>query len=168
MRSILFHLGSHAVLGSAMLRTLFLIAFCYLSSFSLAQAQHQWQQPKPLVSKAKLEKIIGPLADKNNLSRGLNIVWVWGYDRNHHPGAHDYLRVRDLMTGLLKKVPKVTVDTAYGFPNKAQLDKADLLVMYLHLPQLSAEQYAYFKAFIARGGGVVALHETAIMRPPAE
>ncbi|MEM9366700.1 MAG: hypothetical protein AAGD07_11955 [Planctomycetota bacterium] len=44
--------------------------------------------------------------------------------------------MRDLMTGLLKTVPKVTIETAYLFPMQAQLDKADLVVMFLHLPPL--------------------------------
>lgn len=130
-------------------------------------AQHDWQKPKPLVKKTALVKIIGPL-EADRPSRDLNIVWVWGYDKHHRPGAHDYLRVRDLMVGMLKKVPRVSVDTAFLFPSKQQLDEADLVAMYLHLPQLSSEQFKQFQAYIHRGGGVVALHETAIIRPAAE
>ena len=143
------------------------IAAIVLVSSSLCQAQHAWQQPKPLVPKADIEKIIGPI-EQAVLSKARHIVWVWGYDKPHQPGAHDYLRVRDLMTGLLKTVPQVTVDTAYLFPTQAQFDKADLVVMFLHLPQLSTEQYTMFQGFIRRGGGVVAIHETAIVRPASE
>jgi type 1 glutamine amidotransferase len=143
------------------------IAVIVLVSNSLCQAQHDWQKPKPLVPKADIEKIIGPV-EQAAPSKARHIVWVWGYDKPHKPGAHDYLRVRDLMTGLLKTVPEVTVDTAYLFPTQAQFDKADLVVMFLHLPQLTAKQYAMFKAFIGRGGGVVAIHETAIIRPASE
>ncbi len=110
---------------------------------------------------------MGPLT-KDAPSKPRHIVWVWGYDGGHRPGAHDYLRVRDLMTGLLAKVPEVTVETAYLFPSKAQFEKADLVAMYLHLPQLTAEQYSDFNAYVQRGGGVVALHETAIIRPAEE
>lgn len=134
---------------------------------SLCHAQHDWQQHKPLIPKAEIEKVIGPM-ETTDLSRARHVVWVWGYDKSHKPGAHDYLRVRDLMTGLLRNVPNVTVDTAYLFPTQEQFDKADLVVMYLHLPQLTKEQYVMFKAFIRRGGGVVAIHETAIMRPASE
>ena len=134
---------------------------------TFADAQHLWQKPKPLIPKADLEKIIGPLSDATP-SKAINITWVWGYDAGHRPGAHDYLRIRDLMTGLLAGVPKVTVDTAYGFPSDEQFEKTDLLVMYLHLPQLTDAQYAAFKAYVARGGGVVALHETAIIRPAGD
>ncbi len=132
-----------------------------------AAAQHEWQKPKPLRTKADLEKIIGPLETKAP-SKDLRILWVWGYDANHRPGAHDYLRVRDLMSGLLRKVPRVSVDEVFHFPTKEQFAGADLVAMYLHLPPLKAEQYANFKAYIRRGGGVVALHETAIMRPASE
>ncbi|MFT5302489.1 MAG: type 1 glutamine amidotransferase [Mariniblastus sp.] len=145
----------------------FRIAAIVLVSCSLCHAQHPWQKPKPLVPKAKIEKIIGPM-EKAAPSKARHIVWVWGYDKPHKPGAHDYLRVRDLMTGLLKKVPSVSVDTAYLFPTQAQFDKADLVVMFLHLPQLTAEQYGMFKGFIRRGGGAVAIHETAIIRPASE
>jgi hypothetical protein len=131
---------------------------------AVCQAQHAWQQPKPLQPKAALEKIIGPVA-VDAFSKPLSVVWVWGYDKSHAPGAHDYLRVRDLMVGLLGKVPKVTVETAYLFPGEEQLAKADLVVMYLHLPQLTAAQFAMFKEYVRRGGGVVALHESAIIRP---
>jgi hypothetical protein len=145
------------------LRTLILL----LLVSSVSYAQHEWQKPKPLIEKGVRDKIIGPLTT-DEPSRELNIVWVWGYDGGHRPGAHDYLRVRDLMTGMLKRVPKVTVDTAYLFPSNAQFAKADLVAMYLHLPELTAEQYADFNAYIRRGGGVVALHETAIIRPAGE
>lgn len=150
-----------------MLRSITTVTFALLLVTLPCYAQHDWQKPKPLVPRAHLEKIIGPVVEKQT-SEPRHIVWVWGYDKNHRPGAHDYLRVRDAMLGLLKKVPGVTVDTAYGFPTKAQFDEADLVVMYLHLPQLSNEQYAMFADYIERGGGVVALHETAIMRPASE
>ena len=140
--------------------SLLLAAFC--------GAQHEWQAPKPLVTRASLEEIIGPQRDDATPSRDLNIVWVWGYDGAHRPGAHDYLRVRDLMVGLLAKVPRVTAETAYLFPTEEQLDRADLVAMYLHLPQLTAAQYARFERYVGDGGGVIALHETAIMRPAAE
>lgn len=125
------------------------IAAIVLVSGSLCQAQHAWQKPKPLVPKADIEKIIGPI-EQAAPSKARHIVWVWGYDKPHQPGAHDYLRVRDLMTGLLKTVPQVTVDTAYLFPTQAQFDKADLVVLFLHLPQLSTEQYTMFQGFIRR------------------
>lgn len=147
------------------MRTLSLLFLLTLPA--IGHAQHEWQKPKPLMPKAAVEKLIGPVAAKVP-SRDLHVLWVWGYDRNHRPGAHDYLRIRDVMAGLLKQVPRVTVETIYGFPTKQQFDKADLMVMYLHLPQLKDRQYSNFEDYIQLGGGVVALHETAIMRPASD
>jgi len=130
-------------------------------------AQHEWQKPKPLVPLAQIKKIIGPV-ETFKPSKPLHILWVWGYDKNHRPGAHDYLKVRDFFTGLLKKVEGVTVEQVYEFPSKEQFDKGTIAVFFLHLPQLSDDQYNHFQTFIRGGGGVVALHETAIMRPTSE
>jgi len=144
-----------------------LILFFSLHLSLQIQAQHLYQLPKPLVERAKLEEIIGPL-DSQKPSQDLNILWVYGYDEHHIAGAHDYVKVKDLMMGLLSGVPEVTVDEAFGFPNDEQFEKADLVVMYLHLPQLKKSQFASLKNFIANGGGVVCLHETAIMRPASK
>lgn len=134
---------------------------------AICHGQHTWQQPKPLIPKSKVEQLIGQL-QTSEPSKDRHIVWVWGYDKPHQPGAHDYLRVRDLMTGLLSKVPRLSVEHAYLFPSQEQFEKADLVVMFLHLPQLTTRQYSMFKSYIHRGGGVVAIHETAIIRPSKE
>lgn len=140
-------------------------AVLFFSLFSLfVYGQHLYQLPKPLIEKTYLEKIIGPLLTEN-FKKPLNILWVYGYDEHHIPGAHDYVKVKDLMVSLLEKVPNITVDEAFLFPNQSQFDEADLVVMYLHLPQLADNQFVMFQNFIENGGGVVSLHETAIIRP---
>ena len=126
--------------------------------------QHLYQQPKPLKHKTELEKIIGPLTSLST-GKNLNVLWVYGYDEHHIAGAHDYVKVKDLMIDLLGKVENINVDEVFHFPSDAQFDKADLIVMYLHLPQLEVSQFNSLKSFIKNGGGVVSLHETAIMRP---
>ena len=95
-------------------------------------------------------------------------MWVYGYDEHHIAGAHDYVRVKDLMTGLLDEIDDVTVDEAFHFPTAKQFEKADLLIMYLHLPQLKNKQFQALKEFIGNGGGVVSLHETVILRPASK
>jgi type 1 glutamine amidotransferase len=72
------------------------------------------------------------------------------------------------MMDLLSQVSNVTVEEVFHFPSDEQFEKADLLVMYLHLPQLTNSQYASFKKYVNNGGGVVSLHETAIMRPASD
>lgn len=133
----------------------------------IGSAQHTWQTPKAPIPKAKVEAIIGPYLG-SALTKPRNVVWVWGYDKPHQPGAHDYLRVRDLMTGLLDGVPDLNVETAYQFPTLEQFDRADLVVMYLHLPQLNERQYLALSSYLDGGGGLVAIHETAIIRPASE
>ena len=126
--------------------------------------QHLYQLPKPLQDKSEFEKIIGPITT-NKPAKELNVLCVYGYDKHHIAGAHDYVKVKDLMIDLLSKVPGVTIEEAFHFPSDEQFEKADLVAMYLHLPQLEKSQYASFKNYIKNGGGVISLHETAIMRP---
>lgn len=131
-----------------------------------ANAQHTWQKPSTPLKRPEVDKLIGPVSN-DPLSKPRHIVWVWGYDGGHQPGNHDYTRVRDLMVGLLQQVSKVTIETAYLFPTKTQFERADLVVMYLHLPGLDAEHYALLDPYLSRGGGLVAIHETMIQRPRA-
>ena len=126
--------------------------------------QHLYQQPKPLIKKSDLDPIIGTIPTQEP-SRELNIVWVYGYDEHHIAGAHDYVKVKNLMVGLLSETSKVNVEEAFGFPTEEQLRKADLLVMYLHLPQLKKKQFKALRGFVENGGGLIALHESMIMRP---
>ena len=133
-------------------------------ALNIAQGQHLYQLPKTPMEKDNLERIVGNVPSEG-LESNLNILWVYGYDLHHISGAHDYVVVKDLMVGLLGKIRKVTIDEAFNFPNQEQFDKADLIVMYLHLPQLSDPQFAMLQSYVENGGGLVSLHETAIMRP---
>lgn len=143
-----------------------LIVICTLDCFDLL-GQHLYQLPKPLVEKSQLEEIVGTV-NSQKPSRPLHLLWVYGYDADHIAGAHDYVKVKDLMKELLGEVPDLTFEEVFHFPTEAQFARADLAVMYLHLPQLKKRQYATFQAFIERGGGVVSLHETAIIRPTSK
>lgn len=126
--------------------------------------QHLYQLPKKLKNISEIENIIGKI-DKKEFSRPIHIGWVYGYDEHHIAGAHDYVRVKDTMVALLQEVPNISVEGIFEFPNADQLNQADLLVMYLHLPNLKQRQFDALKAFVSRGGGIISLHETAIMRP---
>ena len=150
-----------------MRRFVFWLTLLLLFSSVLSYGQHLWQQPKPLVKKEKLVNIIGPIF-KDTLNKPLHMLWVYGYDEHHIAGAHDYEKVKDLMLGLLQKVPKVSVEEVFYFPSQAQFDQADLIVMYLHLPELKKKQFSSLQNFIQEGGGIVSLHETAIMRPASK
>jgi type 1 glutamine amidotransferase len=131
------------------------------------EAQHLYQVPKPLMPKHKVEAIIGPV-DHLPYEKPLNVLWVYGYDEHHIAGAHDYVKVKDLMVSLLQSVDQVKVIEVFEFPSQEQFDQADLVVMYLHLPQLKKKHFRMFRNYIEAGGGVVSLHETAIMRPASK
>jgi len=43
-----------------------------------------------------------------------------------------------------------------------------VLVIFTHLPDLNDEQFSDFENFVKRGGGVVTLHESVIIRPSSQ
>jgi len=120
-------------------------------------------RPNDPIPKAEVAKLTG---DWNGveLSRDLRILWLSGPE-DHGGGEHDYIRIKELFVPMLDAIPRVTVDEAFQFPTQDQFDQADVLIQYLHLPDLSDEQFEMFQAFVDRGGGVVSIHESCIMRP---
>ncbi len=144
-----------------------LAAFLLLLTAGAAQGQHPWQKP-PLRDPAEIERILGP-AKQREPSRDLNIVWVWGVDKNHDRGAHEYGWVMDrFVNTLLPTVPRVTAIAAMYFPTEEQWQNADLVVFYLQSrEEWTDRHYGQIKAFQARGGGLIFLH-LALLQFPAE
>ncbi|MGC6427114.1 MAG: ThuA domain-containing protein [Akkermansiaceae bacterium] len=120
-------------------------------------------QPNEPLPKSEVLKITGKLEDKK-LSRDINILWLYGPE-DHRGGEHDYIRIKEMFVPLLKTIPRVTVAEAFQFPTQKQFDQADLLIQYLHLPDLTDEQFAMYQKFVDQGNGVVSIHESCIMRP---
>ena len=131
--------------------------------FLMACSCSLFAQPNPPIPKAEVLKLTGEFKGAK-LSRDIHILWLTGPE-DHRGGEHDYIRIKELFVPMLKAIPGVTVDEAFGFPTKAQFDKADLLIQYLHLPQLSDEQFQNYQNFVDQGGSVVSIHESCIMRP---
>lgn len=123
-------------------------------------AQHPWQRP---ISRdaAEVTRILGPATQKEP-SRNLHIVWVWGKDKNHAPGFHEYIKAKDLFKGLLQTVPRVTVDEAEHFPSQRQWKNADLVVFYLQMKAMTDPQFKMMDEFLERGGGMMAIHAAFI------
>jgi len=120
-----------------------------------SSAQFPWQKPTPR-SKESIEKILGPIT-KQEPSRDLNIVWVWGIDKLHAKETHEYAWVMDRYVNvLLPRVPRVTVTSSMNFPTKEQWEKADLVVFYLW-PGAKWD-YDLVDAFQKRGGGLIFIH----------
>ena len=120
-------------------------------------------QPNALVPKSEVEKLTGDF-ENAELSRDVHILWLSGPE-DHRGGEHDYIRIQEIFTPILGRIPRVTVETAFQFPTQEQFDQADLLIQYLHLPDLTDEQFAMFQAFVDGGGAVFSIHESCIMRP---
>ena len=126
-----------------------------LTISSTSSAQFPWQKPAPRSRKA-VEKIMGPTAVKEP-SRDLNIVWVWGIDKLHEKGTHEYAWVMDdYVNVLLPQVPRVTVTASMYFPKKELWEKADLVVFYLW-PR-GQWDYSLIDAYQNRGGGLIFIH----------
>ncbi|MCH7908044.1 MAG: ThuA domain-containing protein [Candidatus Hydrogenedentes bacterium] len=124
----------------------------------MAHSQHPWQQ-KPERDPAEIERILGPMGEKNP-SRDLHIVWVWGIDKNHDRGGHEYGWVMDrYVNTLLPTVPRITVERAMYFPSDEQWAKADLIVFYAQQRAPWGErEYGLMDAFQERGGGLMFFH----------
>ncbi len=117
-----------------------------------------WQ--KPLVrDHAEIERIVGPSQEREP-SRDLNILWVWGVDKDHDMGIHEYDWTMDLFVNrLLPEVPRVTAAQTMHFPTEEQWAAADLVVFYL-APRERWEKrhFDLIDDYQKRGGGLVFLH----------
>lgn len=126
-------------------------------------AQHPWQVPVQRDPEA-VRRIVGE-AGRREPGRDLRIVWVWDVDKGHAPGFHEHVKVRDLFAGLLSRVPRVTVDPAHRFPSPEQWAGADLVVFYLQMQAMTPGQFELMDRYLARGGGLVAIHSAFIQGP---
>ncbi|MCH7909643.1 MAG: hypothetical protein IIB38_08505, partial [Candidatus Hydrogenedentes bacterium] len=110
---------------------------------------------------AEVERIVGPIGQREP-SRDLNIVWVWGIDKMHGKGFHEYAWVMDrYMNDLLSQVPRVTVTPSLYFPPEELWEKADLVVFYMHPHETGprkAWDFDIIDRYQKRGGGLVFLH----------
>lgn len=117
-----------------------------------------WQ--KPLVrDQAEVERIVGPQQQREP-SRDLNIVWVWGVDKDHKAEFHAYDWVMDLFVNkLLPNVPRVTAVQTMHFPTEEQWAGADLVVFFSGLDiAWGKSHYDLIDAYQTRGGGLMFLH----------
>lgn len=151
-----------------------LIVCLVLVATSQASGQDPgWQEPVER-DPAEIARILGPV-EQREPSRDLNIVWVWGIDKFHQKGTHEYAWVMDrYVHDLLPKVPRVTVTPSYYFPKKELWDKADLVVFYMWPchdgatgfrdgPALDGDRrpawdYDIIDAYQKRGGGLLFAH----------
>ena len=121
----------------------------------------------PPRTRAEVEAVLGKTAGGPAKRRDLKVVLVAG-PQDHGPGEHDYPAWQRRWKTLLGDAPAVEVTTADGWPNKGQWKDADLMVLYLWNHDWSPERLGELDAFLARGGGVVALHAALIANKEPE
>ncbi|MEX0642452.1 MAG: ThuA domain-containing protein, partial [Pirellulales bacterium] len=123
--------------------------------------------PHELVShartRAELESILHAATPPSEPveTKPLAVMLVAG-KQDHGPGEHDYPAWQQSWTKLLKKAGKLTVDTAQDWPNAEQWKRSDVIVFYFWNHDWSPDRYRDLDAFLARGGGVVAIHSALI------
>ncbi len=127
------------------------------------RGQRVTPRPNKPMPREEVMKLTGDWKDAK-LSRDIRILWLYGPE-DHGGGEHDYIRVKELFVPMLETIPRVTVEEAYQFPSPEQFDRADLMIQFLHLPDLTDEQLKLFQGFVDRGGSVVSIHESCIVRP---
>ena len=145
-------------LGEAKVRDL--LAFL-LTPPPEAGAKNPQEDGPPARTRAEVEAVLGKTAGGPAKLRDLKVVLVAG-PQDHEPGEHDYPAWQKRWKTLLKVAPGVEVTTADGWPDKGHWRDADLMVLCLWNHDWSAERLGQLDAFLARGGGVVALHAALI------
>ncbi len=94
-------------------------------------------------------------------NRLLNLVWV-ASKQDHGAGEHDYPAVQKMWLQLLSRSTNVVSTNAWQWPSEQEFATADLLVFYLWNKNWSEVRLAQIDQFLARGGGIVALHSATI------
>jgi putative membrane-bound dehydrogenase-like protein len=94
-------------------------------------------------------------------------VFIRSGPKSHGPGAHDYPKFLAEWVPLLNaRGAKAT--GANAFPTKEQLEQTDVLILHAqeagNIP--AVEDRANLNAFLARGGGIIAIHAGAVSRDP--
>ncbi len=144
--------GLDVALGADRLRDL----LTFLLTDPLAPAIGDDEGAPPARRRAELDALLAgsaPVADP----RPLKVVLSSG-PKDHGPGEHDYPLWRKRWSALLATDPTLAVETADGWPAPAQLETADLIVVYSSNPGWDASKAEGLDRFLARGGGLVLIH----------
>ena len=89
-------------------------------------------------------------------------VFIRGGVKTHGPNQHDHPRFLGEWAKLLTE-RGVTASGSMEFPTAAQLEATDVLVIYAaDGMKITGDERARFEQFLARGGGVVVLHDGVV------
>jgi putative heme-binding domain-containing protein len=146
--------GYADLLGPAGLRDL--LVFLTAPTPETAAAQ------PPVRSRAEVDAVLRGATDAPaGKPRPLHIVLVAG-PKDHGPGEHDYPAWQRRWEELLGKAPDVRVETASEWPGRELWQTADVVVFYFWNHDWGAARLTELDAYLARGGGLVALHSAVI------
>ncbi|MBI3855942.1 MAG: ThuA domain-containing protein, partial [Planctomycetes bacterium] len=137
-------------LGDAKLKDL-------LAFLTTAQAD---DKTPPQRSRAEVDAVLAKTPKSGAEARPIKLLLV-ANPKDHGPGEHDYPAWQKKWAPLLGKVAKTEVTTAFPWPTEEQWGAADLAVLYLW-GKWDEPQLKDVDAFLARGGGLVALHSAVI------
>ena len=126
-----------------------------LMALSLPSAAAEKPPPR---TRAEVEAVLGAKPAQVS-AKPLRICLV-ASKQDHGPGEHDYPAWQTNWTKLLDKAPRVTVTTAWKWPES--FTNVDVAVFYFWNHDWSAERYRQLDEFLARGGGAVMLHSATI------
>lgn len=119
------------------------------------------ENPKtpPTRTRREVEGVLGALKGdgQEGQTKPLTILLVAG-PKDHGPGEHDYPAWQRQWERLLEQAQNVRVETAWKWPAADQWKRADVAMFNLWNHNWSDERYRDLDAFLARGGGIVALH----------
>lgn len=86
-------------------------------------------------------------------------VFLRGGPKTHGPGEHDHPRFVEEWKPLLES-RGARVEGALRFPTAAELERTDVLVLYAaEGGSIHGEERANLERYLARGGGIVAVHD---------
>lgn len=85
--------------------------------------------------------------------------------QDHGPNQHDYPAWQKTWHKLFASTPRVEIEDAWLWPSTNQWEHAEVMAFYYWNRDWSAQKLAQMDEFLARGGGIVALHAATIGNP---
>ncbi len=111
--------------------------------------------PQPR-TRAEVQAVLAGAPQPPEPTRPITLVLVSG-PKDHGPGEHDYPAWQQAWRELFAIADDTRVETAEDWPTPAQLQAADVLVLYQQ-GKWTQERAAGLDAFFERGGGAVYIH----------
>lgn len=114
-----------------------------------------------------VQSILSATEGKATLGKPITVTLQWSRN-DHPPKTHGYKYFAEKWKGLLDQVDGVTAHLAEGFPDAAQWQKSDLVIVYLTQQFLDEKKFRIMQDYIARGGDLIVLHQGMVQRKHSE